>query len=287
VERVSASHRSHYHVLYHAPRSPKAKKIWVKISFWTGFGTASLTPRWNRIFHDACVRHDYCYIYGKLTYGKTRDDCDDMLYEDAKRICLSDFPLVFQPNCFKNAEAYYGGVKLFGEQHFASDGALICQYPDRMTSREERKSIGACTAYGWRQASGGGIPAGALKGGQEPDRDLYVCRGAYEGGVHPGKLVGQACNIGYWGREISLPDYEMLISAAPSSLQWVPTSNGAVPPGAVVGGHEPGRDLYVCRAEYQGGVHPGKLVEGHACCIGWGGEEKYFGDYEVLEIVMK
>ncbi|HEX2955939.1 MAG TPA: DM9 repeat-containing protein [Chitinispirillaceae bacterium] len=135
--------------------------------------------------------------------------------------------------------------------------------------------------YEWVPASNGTIPPGAVVGGHEPGRDLYVCRATYHDGVHPGKLVGNCCSIGWGGREITLPNYEVLVSSVPSSLQWVPASNGAVPSNAVVGGHEPGRDLYVCRAAYHGGVHPGKLV-GNCCNIGWGGREIMLLNYEVL-----
>jgi hypothetical protein len=139
--------------------------------------------------------------------------------------------------------------------------------------------------YDWVPASNGAVPPGAVVGGHEPGRDrLYVCRAKYNGEIHPGKLVANCCNIGWWGQEISIPDYEVLVSSSPSSLQWVPASNGAVPPGAVVGGYEPGRDLYVSRAEFKGGVHPGKLVanQEYGCCIGWGNKEEYFKNYEVL-----
>jgi MFS family permease len=46
---------------------------------------------------------------------------------------------------------------------------------------------------------------------------------------------------------------------------WAPASNGSIPPGAHAFGYEApdpakGAPLFVCRANYQGGLHPGKVV---------------------------
>ncbi len=136
-------------------------------------------------------------------------------------------------------------------------------------------------ALSWVSASNGQMPNGAVLGGQEPGRSLYVCRASYQGGVHPGKIVGSNCNIGYGGQEILLPNYEVLVQPAAVSLQWMPASNGQVPNRAVLGGQEPGRSLYICRASYQGGVHPGKIVASN-CNIGYGGQEILLPNYDAL-----
>ena len=60
-------------------------------------------------------------------------------------------------------------------------------------------------------ASTGTVPANAVIGGQEPGRTLPICRGAYEGGLHPGKVVAGKCNIGWGGMEITLQAFEVLI----------------------------------------------------------------------------
>lgn len=133
----------------------------------------------------------------------------------------------------------------------------------------------------WVGGSNGSVPPGAVVGGQEPGRQLYVCRANYQGGVHPGKIVGGNCNIGYGGAEITIPRYEVLTTSEPHRISWVGASGGRLAPNAVVGGQEPGRQLYVCRASYQGGVHPGKVV-GSNCNIGWGGREITLPNYEVM-----
>ena len=62
---------------------------------------------------------------------------------------------------------------------------------------------------------------------------------------------------------------------------WVPAANGTVPANAIIGGNEAGRPLPVCRAIYNKGVHPGKVV-GKNCNFGYGGKEVLAPQYDVL-----
>jgi len=65
---------------------------------------------------------------------------------------------------------------------------------------------------------------------------------------------------------------------------WVYEKGGAVPLDAVAGGAEGnGTLIYICRAFYSGGVHPGRVRPGTGGChIGWGGTEHVIPFYEVL-----
>lgn len=69
-------------------------------------------------------------------------------------------------------------------------------------------------------------------------------------------------------------------------INWVRRSRGqSIPANTIVGGIELGGDsngvtLYVCRADYNGGVYPGKLLNG-SCNIGIGGKEMVLSTYEV------
>lgn len=125
------------------------------------------------------------------------------------------------------------------------------------------------------------LPAGAVIGGNQPSapHNLYICRGEYEDGVHPGKVVAGNCNIGWDGREALLPDYQVLVSN--TALQWIPASYGQIPMNAIAGGSEENGTLYICRAYYRGGYHPGKVV-GQNCNFGWGGREITMSHYQVL-----
>lgn len=64
----------------------------------------------------------------------------------------------------------------------------------------------------WVAQKDGNYPKDAVVGGQEPGRSLVVCRAAHLGGLHPGKIVGKNCNIGYGGAEVLKNDYEVLVA---------------------------------------------------------------------------
>ncbi len=72
-----------------------------------------------------------------------------------------------------------------------------------------------------------------------------------------------------------------LAAAADFPVLWVPAANGMVPPNPIIGGYEPGRSLSVCRARYNQGIHPGKVV-GQNCNFGYGGREVLAAQYDVL-----
>lgn len=69
-------------------------------------------------------------------------------------------------------------------------------------------------------------------------------------------------------------------------VTWIRVESGQpLPSNAILGGVElsgqnNGAALYVCRAEYNGGVHPGKLISGF-CNIGFAGQETVLSNYQV------
>ncbi|KAJ2402483.1 hypothetical protein GGI23_000681 [Coemansia sp. RSA 2559] len=71
-----------------------------------------------------------------------------------------------------------------------------------------------------------------------------------------------------------------------AGLQWVSAENGHIPPNAVQGGIEKdGTPLFVARAIYKGGLHPGKAgqhLENGGCNIGFGHKEVAVSEYQVL-----
>lgn len=125
-------------------------------------------------------------------------------------------------------------------------------------------------------------PSTALIAGQEGGLPVSICRAAYNGGTHPGKLLGNnGCSIGYGGKEILIPQYEVL-TGNPQATRWVQSSGGQPVPGAYIGGGEPGRpQLPVCRAPIQNGTITGKVVAQY-CNISAGGREIQAPRYEVL-----
>lgn len=135
----------------------------------------------------------------------------------------------------------------------------------------------------WLQAQGGAIPNGTITGGHEANGDqLFPCTAPYAGGFHPGKVrpgLG-GCNIGYGGSEVMVYNYEI-----PTGFgHWANASNGNIPNNAIQAGAEAnGQPLYVCRAWYSGGIHPGKVRPGfRGCNIGYGGSEIEIQTYDVL-----
>lgn len=140
----------------------------------------------------------------------------------------------------------------------------------------------------WVDAANGDIPSDVYEGGSEGNQPLFVCRASYRGGTHPGKIRNDfgACNIGYGGQEVKVASYQVLIGVAgPDSTRWVRATNGTIPPDAVPAGREGADDMYVCQAEHQGGLHPGKIRHGFdGCNIGWGGKELRVPAYRVLTL---
>ena len=135
----------------------------------------------------------------------------------------------------------------------------------------------------WVGTSGSNIPAGTMQGGNEADgTPLYLCRANFGApgnpGVHPGKTRKEfnGCNIGWGGAERAVANYEVLV-------EWQATSGSNIPADAVQGGQENEGPLYICRANYQGGVHMGKTRKAfNACNIGYGGQEVAVSTYEVM-----
>ncbi|MCA0920725.1 DUF3421 domain-containing protein [Pseudooceanicola nanhaiensis] len=132
---------------------------------------------------------------------------------------------------------------------------------------------------------GGSIPRGAFEAGWEANGAwLYSCVTEHNGGWHPGKIRPgfSGCNFGYGGRELTASHYRVLTG----TYNWLNMSNtpGSIPGAAVPIGYEAdGRTLYVCRGEYKGGWHPGKIRAGFSgCSIGYGGREIEVKSYDVL-----
>jgi hypothetical protein len=119
--------------------------------------------------------------------------------------------------------------------------------------------------------------ASVAVGGQEGGTTLYLCRAAASDGIHPGKLVGGKCNIGWNGEELSLDRYELLVNTRPESAgayvqRWSAPGAGVT---AYAGGmlaSAGNAALRICRGGYNGGIHPGKEWQGK-CYIGWGGRK--------------
>ena len=69
-------------------------------------------------------------------------------------------------------------------------------------------------------------------------------------------------------------------NSAIAQLEWV-KFDGTLPDHTVIGGVETHRSLPICRCNFKGAMHPGKVVD-NRCNIGYGGLEKMVRSFEVL-----
>ena len=129
--------------------------------------------------------------------------------------------------------------------------------------------------------TGAPLPAGVVVGGYQngPRAKLHICRGFYQGGVHPGKLSRGVCHIGWGGSEVALTQYEVLTSQV--SLQWLTAGHGFLPRGAIEGGYQHDGPLFICQANYRGNVLPGKAYN-NVCNVAWHNREIAIPYYSVL-----
>ncbi|KAJ1918775.1 hypothetical protein H4219_002394 [Mycoemilia scoparia] len=68
--------------------------------------------------------------------------------------------------------------------------------------------------------------------------------------------------------------------------QWVKASNGQIPPGAIIGGLDKnGEPLFIARAYYNNGIHPGEAgrqIEGGGFSFSYDSDQIFLSQYEVL-----
>ncbi len=84
-------------------------------------------------FHPACVRHDFCYRHGHVTYGDTRELCDEQFLDDMQQACGGAGVLNFlnakeYSICSVAARQTYEAVRLKGEPHFRTTTSTRCEF---------------------------------------------------------------------------------------------------------------------------------------------------------------
>jgi hypothetical protein len=82
----------------------------------------------NVLFTPACVRHDYCYRHGNLTYNKSKKECDNDFLADMQTICLKPTNIVVLPGvCQTWATEYFAAVVAAGGSSYRPNG-MKCEY---------------------------------------------------------------------------------------------------------------------------------------------------------------
>ncbi|KAJ2630387.1 hypothetical protein H4R22_002701 [Coemansia sp. RSA 1290] len=157
-------------------------------------------------------------------------------------------------------------------------------------------------AFGNQQAQPGGYGQGRPPSGGPGGFSMRPPPGGGPGGPPPGYRPQQGPPQGYGqqgppqghGQPQQRPGHgqpQQRPGAAghgnPSrAVHWVAAGNGYIPPEAVQGGMEKdGSPLFVARAMYKGGLHPGKAaqhIQDGGCSIGWGHKEINVHEYQVL-----
>lgn len=167
----------------------------------------------------------------------------------------------------------------------AGTGVLVAGVAFIETARTGR----AQTAY-WRSMAPGDQAAlrDLVVSGTESGLPLYICRGQFAGGTHVGRYRAdfKGCHVGHGGKEVEVSPFEVL------GATWVDNAeNGGRDPlvaGEIVDGGAGQRfasgPVFVCRAFYQGSVHPGALRAGESgCTFGYGGRAITSQNYSVLQ----
>ena len=68
----------------------------------------------------------------------------------------------------------------------------------------------------------------------------------------------------------------------PAHADWAPLQDGEMPANALAVGEGSGPRYYVCRAPYQGGLHPGLVGSAGTCDIVFNGAQYSLAEFEVL-----
>ncbi|XP_077285476.1 uncharacterized protein LOC143910754 [Arctopsyche grandis] len=126
----------------------------------------------------------------------------------------------------------------------------------------------------------------AVVAGYDYDRSpIYIGRAHHNGDLIPCKVIPKhkIAYFAYDSREISTTNFELYCQNMPR-IEWVPSTNGQIPPGAVPAGRTAnGETLYAGRAHHQGVLTIGKVQPSHGSCyISHGGQELCFKVYEVM-----
>ncbi|KAJ8913705.1 hypothetical protein NQ315_007422 [Exocentrus adspersus] len=153
--------------------------------------------------------------------------------------------------------------------------------------RKVLKMAGFTAQYTWVNAyAHGAVPHNALYAGVDSDgHHIYVGKAFHNGDWIPAKVIPgkQACYVPYNGTEVFVENFQVLCGPA-HSFDWVHSSGGHIPPGAVEGGiTSQGERLYIGRANHQGSTTVGKVHPSHRVLyIPFGGQEVPHSSYEIL-----
>lgn len=126
-------------------------------------------------------------------------------------------------------------------------------------------------ALQWVRAANGAAPLGAISGGAEGGRDLFVCRARLDAELRVGTLrMGGGCEVPMGAEGTATrPSYEVL-TGPPWMVVWKQSAQ-TQREDIVVGGRMQGRPVALCQIDHFAGVHSGMVV-GDRCMVAAGGK---------------
>jgi hypothetical protein len=105
------------------------------------------------LFRQACVFHDLCYRHGLATYGYTQADCDQMLQEQAARLCTNiSGGEPWSTNCQLNAKKLLAGVSHGGFDSYQSWRSSTYYEFDSSPSTSEHMSVARVIDHPFKKA---------------------------------------------------------------------------------------------------------------------------------------
>jgi hypothetical protein len=110
---------------------------------------------------------------------------------------------------------------------------------------------------------------------------LYLCRAKLFNSIQPGKTwAGYGrCNVPYGGKEYVVAQYMVPDQREFGNYNWERGSRSAMQ----IGKDTNGNPLFVCQANFNGSIQPGKTWQGYNHCnISYGGREIITDYYRVL-----
>lgn len=195
------------------------------------------------------------------------------------------------------AAALAGGYMAYnhhqkGEEDKKADAWGLQNWLSDAQARAQRfRQNGPEGPVSWVLTNGKNIPNGAIVGGRDTNGDdLWIARAYCQGGVHPGKAFHNSRKgavTSYGGKEVEVDTYEVLVGNQ-QAVRWVGQRGhlnlNALGGQPVEGGRDQdGSILYVARAPYKDGTHPGKISDKlKGACIAYGDDEVLVETYEVL-----
>ncbi|WP_298623414.1 DUF3421 domain-containing protein [uncultured Legionella sp.] len=110
---------------------------------------------------------------------------------------------------------------------------------------------------------------------------LYLCQAKLFNSVQPGKTWAgyDRCNVPYGGKEYVVDQFTIPNQHRLGRFNWVRDARGAIQ----IGRDTNGNPLFVCQADFHGGIQPGKTWPGYNHCnISYAGREIITDNYKVM-----